>query len=299
MRTSLKHLFTRARPIALIRCALVCSTLFAGVSASGQNRESLVDLINAYRAAPGSCEGRQASPVAPLVPHPALATVQVATGTFLEQALERAGYPVAHAEAIYIADAADARAVMAAIGRKYCRTLLSTQFSAVGAGRNGNSWLIVLAQPALPSPVFRLPELRETGEAVLVAVNAARATGRICGAQHFAPAPAVAWNGALGDAALAHSLDMARQRYFSHQGKDGRQVGERALQAGYHWRRIGENIAVGQESADEAVAGWLSSPGHCANIMNRDFTEMGVAYAINSNREIARVYWTQVFGTPR
>jgi hypothetical protein len=72
-------------------------------------------------------------------------------------------------------------------------------------------------------------------------------------------------------AALAHSLDMARQRYFSHQGKDGRQVGERALQAGYHWRRIGENIAVEQESADEAVAGWLSIPGHCANIMNRDF----------------------------
>jgi uncharacterized protein YkwD len=292
---------TRAKtaPMTILRCVLGCAVLFAAVPAQGRNRDELVDLINAYRAAPETCEGRQASPVAPLVPHPALATVQVATGTFLEQALERAGYPVAHAEAIYIADAADARAVMAAIGRKYCRTLLSTQFSAVGAGRTGNSWLIVLAQPALPSPVFRLPELRETGKAVLVAVNAARATGRICGAQHFAPAPALAWNGALGDAALAHSLDMARQRYFSHQGKDGRQVGERALQAGYHWRRIGENIAVGQESADEAVAGWLSSPGHCANIMNREFTQMGAAYAINSTRAIARVYWTQVFGTPR
>jgi uncharacterized protein YkwD len=85
----------------------------------------------------------------------------------------------------------------------------------------------------------------------------------------------VAWNGALGDAALAHSTDMARLRYFTHQGKDGRAVGDRALQAGYRWQRIAENIAAGQESGDEAVAGWLASPGHCANIMNGRFTEMG------------------------
>jgi uncharacterized protein YkwD len=46
------------------------------------------------------------------------------------------------------------------------------------------------------------------------------------------------------------------------------------------------------------VGGWLTSPGHCANIMNRDFTEMGAAYAINPGRERGRVYWTQVFGRP-
>ncbi|MDB5948688.1 MAG: hypothetical protein JWR65_543 [Massilia sp.] len=301
MKNSLKN----ARPIALIRCALICSIMAAGIAAHArnprnpQNNASLADLINAYRAAPGSCEGRHAVPAPPLTPEPALARARVESGMFLEQALERAGYPVARAEAIYVAGPPDERAAMAAIERRYCRTLLSTQFSAVGAGRTGDSWLIVLAQPAPPSPVLQLPEWRQAGQAILGAVNAARSMPRSCGGQQFAPAPALAWNGALADAALAHSGDMATQRYFSHQGKDGRVVAERALHAGYRWRRIGENIASGQDAAEEAVAGWLSSPGHCANIMNRDFTEMGAAYAISTSRDIPRVYWTQVFGTPR
>jgi uncharacterized protein YkwD len=290
---------TKYDPNAVMRRVLICTALFATIPAHGQNRDGLVELINAYRAAPGTCDGRQAIPVPPLTPHPALSKVRVDTGAFLEQALERAGYPVARAEAIFISGPPDARSAMAAIAPKYCRTLLSTQFSAVGAGRTGDSWLIVLAQPAPPSPVSQLPDLEDAGQAILKAVNTARATGRTCGAQEFPAAPPVAWNGALRDAALVHSADMASQRYFSHQGKDGRVVADRALQAGYRWRRIGENIAAGQESPDEVVAGWLSSPGHCANIMDGRFTEMGAAYAVNRARDTPRVYWTQVFGTPR
>ena len=88
---------------------------------------------------------------------------------------------------------------------------------------------------------------------------------------------------------------MARLRYLSHVEKNGGTVGERALQAGYRWRRIAENIAVGQESPDEVVAGWIASPGHCANLMSPDVSDMGAAYAVNGER----VYWTQVFGQPR
>jgi uncharacterized protein YkwD len=290
---------TETGSITMLRLALLCIPLFASVQANAQNRDSLVDLINAYRAAPGSCDGRQAAPMAPLASNLALASVKVAPGAFLDQELERAGYPVKHAEVISITGPRDARSAMAIIERSYCKSLLSTQFSAVGAGQTGDSWLVVLAQPAQPSPVARLADVRETGKLILVAVNSARATGRICGQRHFPAAPALSWNAALGNAALAHSVDMATQRYFSHQGKDGRAVAQRALHAGYRWRRIGENIASGQESAEEVVSGWLSSPGHCANIMNGNFTEMGAAYAINSAREKALVYWTQVFGTPR
>jgi len=46
------------------------------------------------------------------------------------------------------------------------------------------------------------------------------------------------------------------------------------------------------------MAGWLASPGHCSNIMNPDFSEMGAAYAIEEN-SAAVSYWTQAFGTPR
>jgi hypothetical protein len=103
-----------------------------------------------------------------------LSSVRVDTGAFLEQALERAGYPVVHAEAIFISGPPEARSVMAAIEPTYCKTLLSTQFSAVGAGRTGNSWLIVLAQPAAPSAVSQLPDLRQVGSMILQAVNTAR-----------------------------------------------------------------------------------------------------------------------------
>jgi uncharacterized protein YkwD len=301
MELALNRTLTLSGSIALLRRMLACTALLGAVPAPApaQDRDGLADLINAYRAAPGACDGRPAIPAAPLTPHAALSAVRVDTGTFLDQALERAGYRAARAEAIFVSAAPDARSAMAAIARKHCRTLLSTQFSAVGAGRTGDSWLIVLAQPALASPVSRLPDPGNAGPPILEAVNAARSTARSCGGQAFAAAPALAWNSALGDAALAHSADMASQGYFDHRGKDGRVVNDRALQAGYRWRRIGENIAAGQESPDEAVAGWLSSPGHCANIMDARFTDMGAAYAINRAHDTPRVYWTQVFGTPR
>ena len=75
-------------------------------------------------------------------------------------------------------------------------------------------------------------------------------------------------------------------------------VRERATQAGYRWRTIGENIATGQGAPKQVVAGWLASPQHCSNIMQPAFTEMGAAYFVNRERDTA-IYWTQVFGTPR
>lgn len=282
----------------MVRGLFVCLPLLAAGATHAQNRDAMADLINEYRADPGSCEGWRADPVPPLTPHSALARVRVAPGAFLDQALERAGYPVAHAKAIYLDGVRDARAAMDAIWRTQCRALLSTEFTAVGTSRSGDSWQIVLARPAAPARVAQLPDSRDVGKIILDAVNRARATERNCGERHFTAAPALTWNRALSAAALAHSSDMARQNYFSHESKDGREVADRAVQAGYRWRGIGENIAAGQESADEVMAGWLASPGHCANIMNRWFTEMGSAYAVGSGRG-GRAYWTQVFGTPK
>lgn len=280
----------------LLRCAaLLCASLCAALPAAAQERATLVELVNAYRAAPQGCDGRRARPMAALAPQRALSSVQVGPGIFLDQALERAGYPVARAEAIYMSGSQDAHAVMATLAQHYCKTLRSDQFSAIGASRQGDTWQIVLAQPAPPPRVLQLAGQRDTADAILDAVNAARAVARRCGEHDAAPVPPLALNDALADAALAHSRDMARQGYFSHQGKDGRSVAERALAAGYRWRRIGENIAIGQESPDEVVAGWLTSPTHCASIMDAGFTDMGVAYAVSSK---ARAYWTQVFGTP-
>ncbi|HBZ05376.1 MAG TPA: CAP domain-containing protein, partial [Massilia sp.] len=99
-------------------------------------------------------------------------------------------------------------------------------------------------------------------------------------------------------AAREHSSDMAAHRRFSHRGSDDSEVAQRATRVGYRWRHIGENIAAGQTSAQEAVAGWLESPGHCANLMNPDFSEMGAGYAISRARMPGFAYWTQVFAMP-
>ena len=65
---------------------------------------------------------------------------------------------------------------------------------------------------------------------------------------------------------------MAELEFFSHAGPDGAEIGERVNNRNYRWSAVGENIAAGQNSVDEVVDAWLSSPGHCANIMSAEFT---------------------------
>jgi len=271
--------------------------LFA-VAAPAQASE-LGAMVNAYRAAPGACRGANALPATSLAEPAALSRVRIGPGAFLELALERAGFAADHAEMISVTGPNTAREAMSVLQEKYCSTLLSPGFSAVGSYREGNEWTVVLARAAPPLPTETFPDWQDAGQAILVDVNAARASGRSCGDQRFGPAPPVRWNPALGQAALGHSRDMATQRYFNHKAKDGSQVAQRTTRAGYQWGRVGENIAFGQSTPGEAVAGWLDSPGHCANIMNPGFTEMGAAYGIAAERRSGLVYWTQVFAAPR
>ena len=85
---------------------------------------------------------------------------------------------------------------------------------------------------------------------------------------------------------------------MKHEGRNGSTPGQRVTQAGYRWRAVGENVAAGQPTADAVMAAWLSSPGHCANIMNGQYTEMGIASAANE-RDKYGVYWTMSLAAPR
>lgn len=100
----------------------------------------------------------------------------------------------------------------------------------------------------------------------------------------------------LAAAAQGHSADMVHRGFFAHESPDGRQVWDRAVAAGYAYRKVAENIAAGQRTAEEVVRGWMESPGHRANILDRDLTQIGVGRAEGGSYG---VYWTQVFGTPR
>lgn len=133
---------------------------------------------------------------------------------------------------------------------------------------------------------------------LLTLVNAARSEGRMCGDQSYAVAAPLTYSCALEQAASAHSEDMATNNFISHTGSDGLTVSDRVEAAGYSWRAVGENIAGGYSSPEEVTDGWLSSDGHCANIMNPNFTEFGAARVESENADYPR-YWTEVFAAPR
>jgi len=134
----------------------------------------------------------------------------------------------------------------------------------------------------------------------LDAVIQARAVGRMCGASNYGAAPPVSWNDNLAMAAYLHSFDMTTNQFFSHTGSDGSSPGDRITREGYLWITYGENIAVGYSTVADVMQGWLGSEGHCRNIMNPGFREIGAAYAEGQylGNPLAR-YWTFDLATHR
>lgn len=91
----------------------------------------------------------------------------------------------------------------------------------------------------------------------------------------------------LTAAAQEHSDDMAARDYMAHENPEGEGPGERANRHGY--TALGaENVAKGQQSAQQVMEAWMNSPGHRANILNCDLHAIGVGEADRA--------WTQKFG---
>jgi uncharacterized protein YkwD len=276
--------------------ALLVAGALASLTAGAAETDRLVQLINEYRSSPQMCEGRQTAAVGALAAQPALARAELPSkADALQNTLKRAGYNAAQIQLIVVSGPNNIRDAMALLKQRYCRALLSPQFADAGISRNGNTWRVVLARPLL-SP--DLGDWRKAGKEILDLTNAARAQPRTCGERRFRAAAPLTWNEKLAAAAVTHSRDMATHNFFSHTGKDARTVRDRAVREGYAWRRVGENIATGQGSPEQVVAGWLTSPQHCGNIMEPAFAEMGAAYFVNAKSDTA-IYWTQVFGTAR
>ncbi|MBD2495396.1 CAP domain-containing protein [Nostoc sp. FACHB-280] len=105
---------------------------------------------------------------------------------------------------------------------------------------------------------------------------------------------ALQWNEQLFKAAQEHSQSMAHGDFFDH-----RELVERAREEGYPSSFVGENIAAGRSTAQEVVGDWMNSPGHRNNILNPDYTEIGVGHYYLENdggKFNYKHYWTQIFG---
>jgi uncharacterized protein YkwD len=176
-----------------------------------------------------------------------------------------------------------------------CRTVMNPGFHDVGEFRRGpETWLVFGAVHVVPASA-QAPKLADRA---LQLVNDVRAHGARCGERTFGPAPPMRLSDTLGTVAFGHANDMARHNYFEHEDLTGHSPADRVRAVGYREKLVGENIAYGPKSAEEVVQGWLESPGHCENIMDPRFAEMGIAFAAGQSARRG-LFWVQLLVAPK
>jgi uncharacterized protein YkwD len=93
-----------------------------------------------------------------------------------------------------------------------------------------------------------------------------------------------------------YACEMITKGFFDHTDPDGLGPGQRAINAGYIFLAIGENLAGGQNSPEQAMKEWMNSKeGHRENILAPQWREIGVAVRLGG---IYGIYWVQEFGNP-
>jgi uncharacterized protein YkwD len=197
------------------------------------------------------------------------------------------------------------------IRRSGCSAVMDRSMHEIGFYQLGSdTWLVLAAERIRPTalrqtavasaapakPDGSRPSV-QTGYALQL-VNDVRARGARCGNRSFGPAPPLRLSGALSEVAFGHAIDMANHNYFEHDDLLGHTPADRVRSVGYSEKLVGENIAYGPTTTDEVVEGWLRSPGHCENIMDPRFAEMGIAYATGQGSRKG-LYWVQVLADPR
>jgi uncharacterized protein YkwD len=237
----------------------------------------------------------------------------------------RSGYRASSVVALHLSGPDDS--ILQALRRTRCRVLADRALRDIGVySRGRETWLLLAARgatevpPTAPSSARANPPSTSADEdmaaqtygyatapvpargssvdsRVLLLVNGVRARGTRCGEKSFGPAPALQLSKTLDSIAAEHAEDMARHDYFEHVDLGGHTPADRVRASGYREKLVGENIAYGPSSADEVVAGWLHSTGHCENIMDPRFTEMGLAQA-SGRGERRGLYWDQVLAQP-
>lgn len=105
-------------------------------------------------------------------------------------------------------------------------------------------------------------------------------------------------NPLLDEAARMKAEHMASQEYFAHYSPDGVSPWFWFGRAQYNFVHAGENLAIHFTDSGEVVEAWMDSPTHRANIMNGNYSEIGVGTAEGTYEGFATVYVVQMFGTP-
>lgn len=274
------------------RLTAVLGSLVLAACATVTTRAAPFDVVNALRT--GECQRGQASPLERTT---ALddAARRIAQGDTLAAALAGAGYRARRSTFMRLSGLRADREVADLLRAHHCARISDPAYHDGGIARRGDSiWIVLAARNAPPAPA----DAARIASQALALVNEARAGSRRCGAEVRPAAAPLAAEARLDAAARKYARQLAQEGRFAHQGLDGSSAADRVRRAGYNPGIVGENLAAGPTSAAEAVAGWLASPGHCANLMDARFTQMGLAYAEDTTSGRG-VVWVQLLAAPR
>jgi uncharacterized protein YkwD len=253
----------------------------------------LVDVANIVRTR--HC-GEASLPDKPLVASAQLddAAAAIAEGAEVTSAIVAAGYRAKSSASLRVSTSRGRDdAVARELSEHFCHMVADPEFVDIGVHRRGREVWFLLADGA-PLPA---PNDAALLDQVLTSLNGIRTEGGRCGGTEYPPGRPLTRSPALDAAARAHAEDMANNSFLAHTGSDGSNPGERAARAGYDWQTIAENVASGQTSADDLAATWLDSPGHCDNLREANYSETGIAYALNPG-DGRDIYWVQVYARP-
>jgi uncharacterized protein YkwD len=186
------------------------------------------------------------------------------------------------------------------IAASFACTALFALLAACGSSSDSNSNAGTSAgtaapgsNAAVPRSVDSTPTSALTSQAV-TQINAIRASARYCGGISFAATSALAGSAKLESAAVQHVQHMKSTDTLSHTGSANSSIGQRVSDAGYVWSTVGENIASGYETLADVLQGWVESPGHCANLMSPNFSDVGIAQSAGG----ADSYWALTLAKP-
>jgi len=289
---------------------LVC----AGLAVTSVTRADALSAVQVLRE--GGCGGIMPA-AAPIRRSAILDGVaqQWAAGSSLPAAAQRSAYRAQSTTGLHVSGPESS--LLELLRRSGCRSLVSQGLREIGIYRRGpDNWLVLaFADAAAPAPAAAReaaarPQLRagppgavspsgpQLASRALDLVNQVRARGARCGTRAFAPAPPMTLSGTLAGVASGHAIDMAEHNYFEHVDLAGKSPADRVRAVGYREKLVGENIAYGPESVEEVVQGWLDSPGHCQNIMDPRFAQMGIASSAGRTSRRG-LYWVQLLAEPR
>lgn len=106
-------------------------------------------------------------------------------------------------------------------------------------------------------------------------------------------------NPTLNQVAANKAQHMVRNHYFSHTSPEGLSPWHWFEEEGYQYKYAGENLAINYKTAEEQQSAWMKSPTHKKNILNPNYTEIGIATASGYINGKPASITVQVFGTPQ